>query len=323
MESRLKSSSKSNDNHDLQLPPPSRLQHSVFENALLVRAAIIASLGGILFGYDLGVISGALPQLKQEFNLSDTDQEIGVSVLYVGSIIGACYGGALCDAFGRKRAILIVDGVFVVGAICLVCAQSWNYILVGRFILGIAVSISGIADVAYLTEISPPRIRGAIVSCNEACISLGFLVSYLLAFVLSQYRPQDGWRFMFGMAGIVASIQFIGMSSMPESPQWLLENDLEREAIESFRCLSFGDDYINSRLAETRQNYDTNFYKGSPLLRIEAESTWLKAHIRKNGMKVVEDIPSLWQMWTMYKKQVYVSIMLAFSQQLCGHGTIL
>jgi len=128
---------------------------------------------------------------------------------------------------------------------------------------------------------------------------------------------------VFGMAGIVASIQFIGMSSMPESPQWLLENDLEREAVESFRCLSFGDDYINSRLVETRQDYDTNFYKGSPLLRIKAESTWLKAHIRKNGMNVVEDIPSLWQMLTMYKKQVYVSIMLAFSQQLCGHGTIL
>jgi len=159
MEPRLKSISKGNDNLDLQLPPPSRLQHSVFENTLLIRAAIIASLGGVLFGYDLGVISGALPQLKQEFNLSDTDQEIGVSVLYVGSIIGAGYGGALCDAFGRKRAILIIDGVFVVRAICLMCAQSWNYILFGRFILGIAVSISGIAEVAYLTEISPPRIR--------------------------------------------------------------------------------------------------------------------------------------------------------------------
>jgi len=136
----------------------------------LIRAILAASIGGILFGYDMGVVSGALPQLTDEFLLSPSHQEMIVSFLYLGCCIGAAIGGAFCDAAGRKRTICITDLVFLLGAVVLSYANSLGQLLLGRVIVGIAVSVSGIADVAYLHEISPPQWRGAIVSVNEACI---------------------------------------------------------------------------------------------------------------------------------------------------------
>lgn len=179
---------------------------------------------GILFGYDLGVISGALPQLIATFDLTSKQQEIVVSILYVGGGLGAAVGGLLCDAFGRKWAILVTDVVFLLGAIILMCAPTLNWVLFGRIVVGFAVAVSGIADVSYLHEIAPVQWRGAIVSVNEACIALGFLLAFVMGCLLS-YEGNDnsGWRIMFGASGIVAVIQFLGMWNLPESPVWLKE----------------------------------------------------------------------------------------------------
>jgi len=189
----------------------------------MIKAVAIASIGGVLFGYDLGVICGALPQLTKEFNLSDKQQEMVVSFLFIGCGFGAFVGGDFCDRFGRKRTIIITDLVFCLGGLVLMLAQNIGTVLLGRIVLGTAVSVSGIADVSYLTEIAPSSHRGALVSCNEACISLGFLVAYIAGYVLSLWFPTGGWRKMFGIAGTVALLQLFGIILMPESPQWLLQ----------------------------------------------------------------------------------------------------
>merc|ERR1712232_641821 len=132
----------------------------------MIKAVAIASIGGVLFGYDLGVICGALPQLTKEFNLSDKQQEMVVSFLFIGCGFGAFVGGDFCDRFGRKRTIIITDLVFCLGGLVLMLAQNIGTVLLGRIVLGTAVSVSGIADVSYLTEIAPSSHRGALVSCN-------------------------------------------------------------------------------------------------------------------------------------------------------------
>jgi len=122
-----------------------------------------------------------------------------VSFLYIGGIIGSVLGGTLCDVSGRKRAILFTDIFFIIGSTILFFSDSFEAVLLGRIIVGFAVAVSGIADVAYLHEISPVEWRGAIVSVNEACISFGFLVSYITGYGVATLDPDNGWRIMFGL----------------------------------------------------------------------------------------------------------------------------
>lgn len=210
----------------------------------VIQVTAVASLGGVLFGYDLGVISAALPQLIQAFDLSSQQQELVVSVLYVGGGMGAATGGSLCDACGRKRAILWTDCFFLIGAIILYAAPSLAMIVAGRIVVGFAIAVSGIADVSYLHEIAPIQWRGAIVSVNEACISLGFLLAFAVGSILSGEGNEDGWRIMFGVSGLVALVQLIGMWNMPESPIWLEQQGRYEESEAAWRQIRSGDSSI-------------------------------------------------------------------------------
>ena len=188
----------------------------------VIQLTITASLGGCLFGYDLGAISGTLSQLTTTFDLNNSQKELIVSILYMGGTIGAACGGSVCDRIGRKTSILLTDIIFIIGSLWLYFSSSYEQVIIGRFIIGIGIAISGIADVSYLHECSPIQYRGSIVSVNEACISLGFLLAYISGFIFSSHEKEE-WRIVFGIAGFLAAIQFIGMLLLPESPEWLLE----------------------------------------------------------------------------------------------------
>jgi len=216
------------------------------------KAVCVASLGGILFGYDFAVISAALPQLTNEFELSKTQQEMLVSFLFLGGTIGAAIGGTICDTSGRKKTIIYTDIMFILGAIILFLAPSFTIVLLGRLVVGFAVAVSGIADVAYLHEISPVEYRGAIVSVNEACISLGFLISYVVGYAISQVNDNDGWRYMFGLGSIIGVIQLVGMLFMPESPVWLRGKGKFEEAEVAMQLISSDTD---SSISSTDVNH--------------------------------------------------------------------
>ena len=188
--------------------------------AFVIRVAAIAGLGGILFGYDIGVISAALPYLTEDFDLNQTQAGWVVSILYVGGFLGAILGGSMCDYIGRKKSILITDILFLVGALLLLLAPSYSMVLQGRIVVGFGVAVSGIADVCYLHEISPSQWRGSVVSVNEACISLGFLLAFAAGSLLS--NVVHAWRLMFGLSGIVALIQFLGMWYVAAMPCFFL-----------------------------------------------------------------------------------------------------
>jgi MFS transporter, SP family, galactose:H+ symporter len=147
--------------------------------------ASVAALGGLLLGYDTGVVSGALPFIRQVMSLSPTLEGVIVAIALAGAAIGAAMAGTLSDRFGRRRVILSAGLLFIAGAVVSAVAQGVTVLLIGRFLVGLAIGVASMLTPVYLAEISPARDRDAIVSLNQLCITGGILVSYLVGFALA------------------------------------------------------------------------------------------------------------------------------------------
>lgn len=311
-------------------------------SAFVIQVTVIASLGGILFGYDLGVISGALPQLVTTFNLTSRQQELCVSILYLGGGLGAAIGGSLCDAYGRKRAIVLCDIVFGIGALILYAAPNFEFIVVGRVVVGFAIALSGISDVTYLHEIAPVQFRGAIVSVNEACISLGFLLAFGVGSALSAEGNTNGWRMMFGVSGLVALVQLIGMLPMPESPNWLAEQGRHEESETALRRIqsdyvlfqSWDGDLTNptesyQAASPVRTSFAAEINDSAPDLTLDFNNE-VPSYVRRISVCCIQ-VRRLYKrlyvfivtMFTEYRRQTYITIFLAVTQQLCGQTNVL
>jgi len=208
----------------------------------LIMAACMAALGGVLFGYDIGIVSGAILQLRAEYQLNCTKQEMVVSSMLMGAVLASLTGGFIVDFIGRRMAIIINSVIFVVGAIILACAPSFAVLVVGRFVVGFGVSLSAIAECIYISEIAPAKRRGLLVSFNEVGICIGILLAYSVN-VLFIDLPH-GWRYMFGLSGIPAFIQGVGMFFLPQSPRWLIVNGQDEKACRMIQKLRWsGDPY--------------------------------------------------------------------------------
>ncbi|XP_065061741.1 solute carrier family 2, facilitated glucose transporter member 12-like [Rhopilema esculentum] len=195
---------------------------------LLPLASFMAALGGILFGYDIGIISGALLQLREYFHVSCHQQEMIVTSLIIGGLIASLVGGQIVDHFGRRRAIILNSLFFTVGAMVLAFSKAYSTLIIGRLMLGFAVSLSAIGECIYISEIAPPARRGLLVSLNELGIVVGILLAYLVNFLLIQ--KENGWRIMFGLSAIPALLQGLGMMFLPSSPRWLVSMQNIQEA---------------------------------------------------------------------------------------------
>jgi sugar porter (SP) family MFS transporter len=181
--------------------------------------ASVAALGGLLFGYDTGVISSALLFVRQYLHLSATAQGIVVSAVLAGAMVGAATAGSLSDRYGRRRIILAAALLFVLGAGLSALATSLSGLLAGRVLVGIAIGTASMLTPLYLAEISPAQHRGAIVSLNQFCITLGILVSYLVGYAFAE--TAEGWRWMLGIGAFPGVVLWVGMIALPESPRWL------------------------------------------------------------------------------------------------------
>ncbi|XP_060964290.1 inositol transporter 4-like [Cannabis sativa] len=197
----------------------------------IMRLSLTAGIGGLLFGYDTGVISGALLYIREEFVEVDKKawlQETIVSMAVAGAILGAAVGGWISDCFGRKKALLLADIVFFCGAIVMAVAPAPWVLIVGRILVGLGVGMASMAAPLYISESSPTRIRGALVSSNALLITGGQFLSYLINLAFT--KVPGTWRWMLGIAGLPALIQFILMLSLPESPRWLFRQNKIDEA---------------------------------------------------------------------------------------------
>jgi SP family galactose:H+ symporter-like MFS transporter len=195
----------------------------------VIRAGLVGSLGGFLFGYDLGSVAGALPQLESEFGgLSSNQLDFVVSIMLFGAVIGSMVGGIACDAIGRWKTIMGTCVVFVLGGFLLQYSQTVVQIYLGRVTVGVGIALSAVADVSYLSELSPANLRGAMVSLNEVMVSFGILGSFFVSWLLRD--SAHGWRLMFGSGAFLAILQGALMLSLPESPKWLVAQGREAEA---------------------------------------------------------------------------------------------
>ncbi|KAL0382841.1 UNVERIFIED_CONTAM: Inositol transporter 1 [Sesamum calycinum] len=203
-----------------------------FSNSYVLGLTVVAGIGGLLFGYDTGVISGALLYIRDEFeevNRSSFLQETIVSMALVGAIIGAAVGGWINDAFGRKKATLSADVVFALGSVVMAAAPNPYILIVGRLLVGLGVGVASVTAPVYIAEASPSEIRGGLVSTNVLMITGGQFLSYLVNLAFTEVPGT--WRWMLGVSGLPAIIQFFLMLFLPESPRWLYLKKDKSEAI--------------------------------------------------------------------------------------------
>jgi SP family galactose:H+ symporter-like MFS transporter len=187
----------------------------------------ISALAGLLFGYDTGVISGAILFVKVDFSLSTSQEEFVVAAVLVGAVIGAIIGGRLSDRFGRRNVLIQVALLFIIGAIGTALAPTPTWLAIGRVVVGIAIGVASFTAPLYISEVSPARVRGKLVSLNQLMITIGIVVSYLADYGFSGARE---WRWMFGVAAVPALILAVGLIFVPESPRWLMSRGLVEQA---------------------------------------------------------------------------------------------
>jgi sugar porter (SP) family MFS transporter len=195
--------------------------------------AVIVTFGGLLFGYDTGVVNGALDPLTADLGLTPITEGIVVSNLVFGAAFGAMIGGVLSDRYGRRHNILLLSLVFVLGTLGCVLSPSWQVLALFRFVLGLAVGGASATVPVYLAELAPAERRGGIVTRNEVMIVSGQFAAFVVnAIIFNLWGEHAGiWRVMLLVAVVPAIALFLGMLRMPESPRWLVAQGREDEAL--------------------------------------------------------------------------------------------
>lgn len=195
-----------------------------------ILVSIAAALGGSLFGFDTGVISGAIPFITEYFSLNAHQEGFAVSNLLIGCILGASTGGVISDRYGRKKVLILSAVLFAVSAILSALPRNYIELIIARFIGGIGVGVSSVISTMYIAEISPARIRGRLVSLFQLAIVGGILFAYFTNWMLVD-TGMENWRWMLLFEIIPAALFFIALFFIPESPRWLIKNGKEDDAL--------------------------------------------------------------------------------------------
>lgn len=254
-------------------------------------ATIVAATSGLLFGFDIAVINGALIFLRAQLHLTEVETEMAASALLFGCIFGASVAGWLSDRFGRRRVLMISGLLFAVSAIGAAIPNTLAQFAAARLAGGFAVGAASVLAPLYIAEVAPARSRGMLVALNQMTIVTGILLSYLVNWALA-FNAQNGWRWMFATAAIPATIFFIALFFVPESPRWLVENN---QSTAAFRIL-------------TRVNGSTEAAR--ELKQIEeavAEETGSMLELLQPGLR----------------RPFWIAVSLAILQQITGINTVL
>jgi sugar porter (SP) family MFS transporter len=263
--------------------------HQVTPWLIVVLAVVLFS--GALFGYDQGVISGALDGIKATFSLSSLLVEVVTSWVTLGALFGALAGGELADRLGRKRAVLIAGALFTLGSLVEALAPATMILVGGRLILGSGVGVAAVAAPLYAAELAPTSLRGRFVSAYQLAIALGIFVAYLVDGWLSK---SDGWRWMLGASAVPGLMLFLVALVAPESPRWLMKMHRQPEAAAELRKIRPG--------AEAEP-------------RLEA----IEAVLRKEGGRA-----SWWEVFhKRWRRPLLIGIGLAVFQQITGINAVI
>ena len=198
-------------------------------HGLLYLASVSAAIGGVIFGYDVGVIAGARSQVAEEMALTCTQEELLVSLMPLGAVSSSLVSGRLMDGLGRRVTIQLTCLVFLAGSGLMSLSSGLGLLLLGRFLVGAGVSLSAISESCYISEIATAANRGRLVSLNELGITIGFLLAFIVDYTFMDMT--SGWRLMFGLSGGMAAIQLVLISFMPETPHFLVLSGRDLKAI--------------------------------------------------------------------------------------------
>lgn len=215
---------------------------------------LVASLGGLLFGFDMAVISGVLPFVEKKFDLTAFYEGLFVSSALVGCIIGVSFSGSLSDKIGRKKMLILSAILFLISAIGCSVVHSLDLLIAARLVGGLGVGVASIVVPLYISEIAPAAIRGRLVTCYQLAITAGILIAYVSNSLLLNYSAaQSGagfsaltdliyvkevWRGMFSMGGVLAILFLAGLFFVPESPRWLIRKGRTAEGMTILRALN-------------------------------------------------------------------------------------
>jgi SP family sugar:H+ symporter-like MFS transporter len=251
------------------------------------RIFFFGALGGLLFGYDTGVISGAILFITEDFSLSPFMQGAVVAALLLGAMVGAAAAGALSDRMGRRQLIIAAAITFTVGAIAAAAAPGAGALVAARFVLGLAVGSAALVVPLYLSEIAPTKIRGAIASLNQMMIVVGILVAFIVNAILAS---SGDWRLMLGLAAIPSLVLLVGMFFMPETPRFLVrsgEEDEAREVLEEVRPDGSREDEPGRKIDEIREVDEKEEGGGLELLK----AAWVRpALVVAIGLAVLQQL---------------------------------
>uniref|UniRef100_A0A6Q2YYA1 Proton myo-inositol cotransporter n=1 Tax=Esox lucius TaxID=8010 RepID=A0A6Q2YYA1_ESOLU len=282
---------------DMERAARKQFQQDVTPAFVYVLSAFSA-LGGFLFGYDTGVISGAMLLIKREMNLSALWQEVLISSTVAAAALAALVGGFLNGVFGRRICILLASFIFTAGGIVLSAAPNKEVLLVGRLIVGLGLGIASMTVPVYIAEASPPHLRGQLVTINTLFITGGQFAASIVDGAFS-YLHHDGWRYMLGLSVVPALLQFVGFLFLPESPRWLIQKGLTQKA--------------RRVLSQIRGNQN-----------IDEEYDSIKNSIEEEEKDCGGDGPVIWKMLTYppTRRALLVGCGLQMFQQLSGVNTV-
>ena len=225
----------------------------------VVFVAIVAAIGGLLFGFDTAIIAGATRYLKDQFALSSLQEGWAVSVVLIGCMFGAGLAGSISDRIGRKRFLLISAVLFLFSALGCALPRNIAEFVIFRFIGGLGIGSASLLSPLYIAEISPARIRGALVSVNQMAIVTGILLAYFVNWIFAGAGPSN-WRWMFATGALPAVVFFFLLFRVPESPRWLVKKDRGTEALTVLTSISS----VEAAAAEIRNIKETiSLEKGS------------------------------------------------------------
>jgi len=189
--------------------------------------ATIAAIGGGLFGYDTGIISGAILYIKKEFPIDDATEGLVVSAVTAGALVAAMLAGVLADQGGRRVTNIAAGVVFAIASLLCAVANSVPTLVAGRFLVGCGIGLTSVGGPMYIAEASPARVRGSFVSLFQLAVTVGILMAYIAAALLAEAAA---WRWMLGLAAVPGLLLAIGMAFMPESPRWLVKRGRRADA---------------------------------------------------------------------------------------------
>jgi len=235
----------------------------------MVFLAVVAALGGYLFGYDTAVISGTISQVSAQFALDTIDQGWYVGCALIGSILGVVCAGMLSDKFGRKKILVLSAVLFTVSAFGCALSATFNQLVIFRIIGGMGIGVVSIVSPLYISEVSAAQYRGRLVALYQLAITIGFLGAYLINFGLLNYSTggaetistpvmykifhSEVWRSMLGMAAIPAVLFLFAIFFIPESPRWLILRNQEKQAGKTLLRIYRSDAVVTAEMNETKQ----------------------------------------------------------------------